>query len=251
MSWNNLRNKSAMLGACLAGLVLCLSQPAMAIGGHVLALDKAQMDLGDTASLQRGAQIFVDRCLSCHSANFMRYNRIGLDLGMTDAEVKKRLIKAADIKVGSTMQSTMPAGLAKTAFGVVPPDLSLTARSRGSDWLYSYLRSFYVDPARPLGVNNLLFKDVGMPNVFWHEQGEQALSKDAHGGATLSLLKPGTMSPAEFDGMVGDLVGFMTYMAEPAQLQRRSMGFWVLGFLAVLFVLLFLLKQEYWRDVKH
>ena len=239
----------AILGACLALFSMLLS-PAYASGGHVAGLVKAEIDLGDTASLQRGAQIFVDRCLSCHSADFMRYNRIGQDLGMSDAEVKARLIRGADVKVGSTMQSTMPSALATTAFGVVPPDLSLTARSRGADWLYSYLRAFYVDPARPLGVNNLVFRDVGMPNVFWREQGEQILSKDAHGAEALSLLKPGSMSPAEFDGMIGDLVGFMAYMAEPAVLQRKSLGFWVLGFLAVLFVLLFLLKTEYWRDIK-
>jgi len=237
------------LGMCLALLGVLLS-PAQASGGKVEGLVKAEINLGDTASLQRGAQLFVDRCLSCHSANLMRYNRIGQDLGMSDAEVKARLIRGADVKIGSTMQSTMPAALANTAFGVVPPDLSLTARSRGADWLYSYLRAFYVDPARPLGVNNLVFKDVGMPNVFWREQGEQVLSKGAHGEAVLSLAKPGSMSPAEFDGMMGDLVGFMTYMAEPAVLQRKSLGLWVLGFLAVLFVLLFLLKQDYWRDIK-
>ena len=237
------------LGMCLALLGMSLS-PVQASGGKVEGLVKAEMDLGDTASLQRGAQVFVDRCLSCHSANLMRYNRIGQDLGLSDADVKARLIRGADVKIGSTMQSTMPAALAKTAFGVVPPDLSLTARSRGADWLYSYLRAFYVDPARPLGVNNLVFKDVGMPNVFWREQGEQVLSKGAHGESVLSLSKPGSMSPAEFDRMMGDLVGFMTYMAEPAVLQRKSLGAWVLGFLAVLFVLLFLLKQEYWRDIK-
>jgi len=237
------------LGACLALLGVLLS-PVQASGGHVAGLVKAEIDLGDTASLQRGAQIFVDRCLSCHSANLMRYNRIGQDLGMSEDEVKSRLMRGADVKMGSTMQSTMPAALANTAFGVVPPDLSLTARSRGVDWLYSYLRAFYLDPARPLGVNNLVFKDVGMPNVFWREQGEQVLSKDAHGEAILSLVKPGSMSPADFDGMIGDLVGYMSYMAEPAVLQRKSLGFWVLGFLAVLFVLLFLLKQEYWRDIK-
>ena len=240
---------AAFLGACLAFLGV-FGSPAQASGGHVAGLVKAEIDLGDTASLQRGAQIFVDRCLSCHSANLMRYNRIGLDLGMSEVEVKERLIRGADVKIGSTMQSNMPAELAKTAFGIVPPDLSLTARSRGSNWLYSYLRAFYVDPARPLGVNNLVFKDVGMPNVFWREQGEQVLGKDAHGEASLSLAKPGSMSPAEFDGMMGDLVGFMTYMAEPAILQRKSMGLWVLGFLAVLFVLLFLLKADYWRDIK-
>ncbi len=237
----------------LAGVALSFSLAGAvhAGGGHdVAGLVKAQMDLGDTFSLQRGAQLFVDRCLSCHSAKFMRYNRIGQDLGMTEEEVKAKLIRGADVKIGSTLQSTMPESLAKTAFGVVPPDLSLTARSRGSDWLYSYLRAFYVDPARPLGVNNLVFKDVGMPNVFWREQGQQVLVHGSSGKPELIIDKPGSMSPAEFDGMIGDLTAFMTYMAEPAILQRKSMGVWVLGFLAIMIVLLYLLKKDYWRDVK-
>ena len=244
---------SVFWGAGIAALALLagLAAPVYASSGHVAGLVKAEIDLGDTASLQRGAQVFVDRCLSCHSAKFMRYNRIGQDLGMSEDEVKSRLIRGAEVKIGSTLQSTMPEALAKTAFGVVPPDLSLTARSRGSDWLYSYLRAFYLDPARALGVNNQVFPDVGMPNVFWREQGEQVLLTDAQGHTRLELIKPGSMSPAEFDGMMSDLTGFMTYMAEPAILQRKSLGYWVLGFLALMFVLLFLLKKEYWRDVKH
>ena len=234
-------------------LALCgaLVAPAQASGGHVAGLVKAEIDLGDTAALQRGAQIFVDRCLSCHSAQFMRYNRIGQDLGMSEDEVKAKLMRGADVKIGSTLQSTMPPALATTAFGVVPPDLSLTARSRGADWLYSYLRAFYVDPSRPLGVNNLVFKDVGMPNVFWREQGEQVLTQGSDGLPSLHLAKPGSMSAADFDGMIGDLTTFMVYMAEPAALQRKSLGVWVLGFLALLFVLFYLLKKDYWRDVKH
>ncbi|MEW5839220.1 MAG: cytochrome c1 [Pseudomonadota bacterium] len=246
----NALQRFSFWGFCLLLLGLS-SHAALASGGSVAGLVKAEIDLGDTASLQRGAQLFVDRCLSCHSAKFMRYNRIGQDLGMSEEEVKAKLIRGADVKIGSTLQSAMPDALAKTAFGVVPPDLSLTARSRGADWLYSYLRAFYVDPTRSLGVNNQVFPGVGMPNVFWREQGEQVLLKDEHGHASLKLVKPGSMTPAEFDGMIGDLTAFMSYMAEPAVLQRKALGVWVLGFLALLFVILYLLKKEYWRDVKH
>ncbi|MGC9008448.1 MAG: cytochrome c1 [Halothiobacillaceae bacterium] len=231
----------------------------MAGGGHGMTLDRASIDISDTASLQRGAQLFVDHCLSCHSAKYMRYNRIGQDLGWTDEEVKQRLIKG-ETKVGETMVSAMPANYAKTAFnGAVPPDLSLTARSRGADWLYTYLRSFYVDPARPTGANNLLFKDVSMPNVFWREQGVvmPVTHEVVHeGGAKevvvdgLKLEQPGTLKPEEFDAMIRDLVGFMVYMGEPAQLKRLALGPWVLGFLVLFFVIAYLLKKEYWRDVK-
>jgi ubiquinol-cytochrome c reductase cytochrome c1 subunit len=242
----------------IAGLLL-MPAAAMAGGGHGMALDKADIDIADKASLQRGAQLFVDNCLSCHSAKYMRYNRIGQDLGWTDEEVKQRLIKG-EAKVGDTMVSAMPAEYAKNAFnGAVPPDLSLVARSRGEDWLYTYLRSFYTDPARPMGVNNLLFKDVSMPNVFWREQGVvMPVTREVvhEGGAKeivvegLRLEQPGSMSPEEFDAMIRDLVGFMVYMGEPAQLKRLALGPWVLGFLALFFVIAYLLKKEYWRDVK-
>jgi ubiquinol-cytochrome c reductase cytochrome c1 subunit len=241
----------------IAGLLL-MPAAAMAAGGHGVALDKAKVDLSDTASLQRGAQLFVDNCLSCHSAKFMRYNRIGQDLGWTDEEVKQRLIKG-EAKVGDTMISSMPVDYAKSACnGAVPPDLSLTTRSRGTDWLYTYLRSFYTDPARSMGVNNLLFKDVSMPNVFWREQGVvmPVTHEVEFNGATdtlvtgIKLEQPGTMSVEEFDAMIRDLVGFMDYMGEPAQLKRQALGPWVLGFLALFFVIVYLLKKEYWRDVK-
>ncbi|MFZ5467135.1 MAG: cytochrome c1 [Pseudomonadota bacterium] len=242
----------------IAGLLL-MPAAAMAAGGHGMTLDKAGIDISDTASLQRGAQLFVDNCLSCHSAKYMRYNRIGQDLGWTDEEVKQRLIKG-EAKVGETMASGMPAEYAKNAFnGAVPPDLSLVARSRGADWLYTYLRSFYTDPARPMGVNNLLFKDVSMPNVFWREQGVvmPVTHEVAHEGGSkeivvdsLRLEQPGSMSTEEFDAMIRDLVGFMVYMGEPAQLKRLALGPWVLGFLALFFVIAYLLKKEYWRDVK-
>ncbi len=247
----------AAFKAMLAGLCL-MPLAAMASGGHGMALDDARVDLGDRAALQRGAQLFVENCLSCHSAQYMRYNRIGQDLGWTDEEVRQRLIKGA-AKVGETMSGGMPADYAKNAFGVVPPDLSLTARARGEDWLYTYLRSFYADPARPMGANNRLFKDVGMPNIFWREQGVvvPVVHEVRHeGGATeqvvtgLKLEQPGSMTPEQFDGMIRDLVGYMVYMSEPAVLKRQAIGPWVLAFLALFFVIIYLLKKEYWRDIK-
>ncbi|MEW6445048.1 MAG: cytochrome c1 [Pseudomonadota bacterium] len=234
--------------ALIASLLLA-SAPVLAGGGHGMALDKAGVDLSDTASLQRGAQLFVDNCLSCHAAKYMRYNRIGQDLGWSVDEVRQRLVKG-DAKPGDTMASGMPVAYAKAAFGVLPPDLSLTARSQGADWIYTYLRSFYADPSRPTGANNLLFKDVGMPNVFWREQGEMSKEDDGHGGFKLVQTKPGSMSPEAFDGMIRDLTGFMVYMAEPAVLKRQAVGPWVLGFLLVFFVIVYLLKRDYWRDVK-
>lgn len=234
--------------ALIASLLLA-SSTALAAGGHGMALDEARVDLSDKASLQRGAQLFVDNCLSCHSAQYMRYNRIGQDLGLTDDEVKQRLIKG-DAKVGETMAAGMTVEHAKSAFGAPPPDLSLTARSRGEDWIYTYLHSFYSDPERPTGVNNLLFKDVSMPNIFWREQGEMSKVEDGHGGFKLVQTKPGSMSAEEYDGMIRDLTGFMVYMGEPAALKRQALGPWVLGFLAIFFVITFLLKKEYWRDVK-
>ncbi|MDD3608841.1 MAG: cytochrome c1 [Halothiobacillaceae bacterium] len=242
----------------IALFFLCLLPwTAHAAGGHGVTLDKAGIDLQDTESLKRGAEIFVQRCLSCHSAHFMRYNRVGTDLGLSVEEVKARLIAGA-AKPGDTMQSGMPAAYANQAFGVTPPDLTLSARLRGADWLYTYLRSFYSDEARPFGVNNVVFKDVGMPNVFWREQGQQQgqfvtvkngenESKALEG---LKLVQPGTLTPEQFDAMIRDLVGFMVYMAEPAQLERKSLGIWVLAFIALFTFVMFLLKREYWRDVK-
>lgn len=243
--------------ALLAGLLI-LPAVALAGGGGGMALDKANVDLSDTDALKRGALLFADNCLSCHSAQYMRYNRVGQDLGLTEDEVKHRLIKG-DAKVGDTMASGMPADYATKAFGVVPPDLSLTARSRGADWLYTYMRSFYVDPARPTGANNLLFKDVGMPNIFWREQGvvkPVVHEVEREGGAKeqvvtgIKLEQPGTMSAEQFDGMIRDLVGYMVYMGEPAVLKRQAIGPWVLAFLALFFVITYLLKKEYWRDIK-
>ena len=221
------------------------------------ALDKAPVDLSDKASLQHGAKLFVNYCLSCHSANFMRYNRMAKDLGLTDAEVKDNLMFASD-KVGDTMSVAMNPEDAKRWFGNPPPDLSVIARARGADYLYTYLRTFYQDDKRPFGVNNEVFKDVGMPHVLAELQGVQKAvyhtEKDAEGIEHTSitgfeLVTKGSMTPAEYDAAVGDLVNFLVYMGEPAQLQRKAMGIKVIAFLLVFFVLAYLLKKEYWKDI--
>jgi ubiquinol-cytochrome c reductase cytochrome c1 subunit len=230
-------------------LVLLSAVPAMALASGGVHLDKAPGSLSDQASLQRGAKVFLDNCLACHSASYMRYNRL-MDLGLSEEDIKKVLPEGS--KLGSTMKSVMDSESAKMAFGVAPPDLSVVARSRGTDWLYTYLRSFYADASRPSGVNNVVFPLVAMPNVLGGMQGEQTLHVEKHDGhevQTLKLTTPGSMAPAEFDAMVGDLVNYLDYMGEPAKLVRYKLGFIVLGFLFVLLVLSYALKKEFWKDV--
>lgn len=234
---------------------------AFAAGGGV-HLESAPIDTSDMESVKRGAKHFIDYCFSCHEASYMRYNRIGRDTGMTDAEVRDELIfttneKGEPTKVGSLMKVAMTDEYAKEAFGIAVPDLTLSARARGADWLYTYLRSFYVDPYRPTGVNNLVFADVGMPNVLASLQGMQKAvykTETRHGVDVeyvdhLELAQPGSMSPEEFDQFLADLVNFMVYLAEPVQNERKSLGIKVLIFLVIFFVFAYLLKKEYWKDV--
>lgn len=218
-------------------------------------LDKAPINLDDKASLQRGAQVFANYCLSCHSADYMRYNRLQ-DIGLTDAQIKANLMFGHE-NVGDTMTVAMRPDEAKAWFGNPPPDLSVIARARGADWLYTYLRSFYRDDSRPTGWNNLVFDKVAMPFPLWQQQGEQVLKVEHETGADgekhdlskLVLAKPGTMTPPQYDQMVADLVNYLVYMGEPAQQFRKEVGVYVLLFLAVFFVVAYYLKREYWKDV--
>ena len=224
---------------------------AWSAGGGV-PLDDANIDLGDQASLQRGARLFVNYCLSCHSAKYQRYNRTAKDLGLTEEEVEQNLMFTTD-KIGDTMNISMDAGDAEVWFGVAPPDLSVIARARGVDWLYTYLRSFYIDEARPFGVNNTVFPDVGMPHVLWELQGMQKAVFSDHDGQQVfekfEQVTPGSMSGEEFDSAMRDLTAFLSYIGEPIQMERRRLGVWVLIFLALFFVLSYALKKEYWKDV--
>lgn len=221
-----------------------------ALASGEVHLDKAPVNLEDHASLQRGAKHFVTQCLSCHGAQAMRYNRMQ-DIGLSEQQIKDTLILTG-AKVGDTMQGMMNPKDAKMAFGVAPPDLSVISRSRGADWLYTYLRGFYRDPARPTGWNNIVFDKVAMPHVLAGFQGEQTLQvsgEGAHETRTLALSQPGSMSPAEFDAMAGDLVNYLVFVGEPARMTRTKLGVIVLLFLGVLFVLTVLLKKEFWKDI--
>jgi len=237
----------------LGMLVLLMAVPAMAIAsGAGVHLDTAPVNLQDQASLQRGAKLFTSRCLACHSASYMRYNRLR-DIGMSEEQIKKDLELPEDVKLGSTMQAAMDSNSAKLAYGVAPPDLSVIARSRSADWLYTYMRSFHVDSTRPSGWNNTTFPNVGMPFVLADLQGEQALEIEKHEGhetKKLVLKTPGSLKPAEYDSAVADLTNYLVYMGEPAKLVRNQIGWIVLAFLSILLVLVYALKKEVWKDIK-
>jgi ubiquinol-cytochrome c reductase cytochrome c1 subunit len=230
---------------------------AMASGGGEFDLMPANNDLHDKVSLQSGARLFVNYCLSCHSAGYMRYNRMGKDLGISDDMVKKNMMFASD-KIGSLMKVAMSSDDAEAFFGTAPPDLTVVARSRGVDWLYTYLTTFYKDESRPFGVNNAVFPNVGMPHVLVGLQGEQRPVYEEHhtedGGTREVLvgvepLTEGSMTAEEYRLAVRDLVNFLDYMGEPAKLERRRLGVWVLAFLVIAFFVTYALKKEYWKDV--
>jgi ubiquinol-cytochrome c reductase cytochrome c1 subunit len=231
---------------------------AMAAGGAKVELQPANISLSNEASIQRGAKMFMNYCMGCHSAQYARYNLL-TNVGLSEDEIKDNLIFNADAKVGDLMTIAMPEADAAAWFGAPPPDLTLNARIRhnGADWLYSYLKSFYVDESRPMGVNNTVFPNVGMPHVLWELQGiQKAVYKDVqHGNKVekvverLELVEPGTMTPAEYDSAVRDLTTFLVYLSEPVKLERQALGIWVLLFLAVFTVIAYLLKKNYWQDV--
>ena len=221
-------------------------------------LDKANINPDDEESLRRGASLFANYCFNCHSATLMRYNRIGRDLGFDDAQLEGVLIFTG-AKVGDLMQNAMHPDDAKRWFGVVPPDLSVVSRSRGVDWIYTYLRSFYKDPSRPWGVNNAVFKDVAMPHVLWELQGLQEAQYETKTNeegmkhkviSGLKLVQPGKMSSEQYDNAIRDIVNFLNYMGEPTKQARLKLGKWVLLYLLILLVLVWLVKKEYWKDVK-
>ncbi|WP_031433958.1 cytochrome c1 [Methylomarinum vadi] len=232
-------------------LLLLLPVSVFASGAGI-ELEEADIDLSDTASLERGAQHFVTYCLGCHSAKHIRYKRIALDLNIDEAKVLKD-IAPLNANIYDKMNTAMNRHDATKWFGTYPPDLSLIARSRGADWLYSYLKGFYLDESKPLGVNNSVFKDVGMPNVLWQLQGEQtAVIKNIDGQEVvtkLTLAEPGELSPKEFDRFVNDLVNFLVYVGEPVQMERKAMGKYVLFFILMFTVVAYLLKREYWKDI--
>ena len=238
------------LAVFASGLLLSFSVYA-AGGGATL---QAGNDLSDRASLQRGAQLYMNNCSGCHSLKYLRYSRMAEDLGLTEEEVMTNL-NFTGAKFGEQIMVAMPAEHATKWFGKMPPDLSLISRVRGSDWIYTYLKSFYLDETRPLGWNNKLFPNASMPNPLWQLQGLQHAEMsepDAIGERQVEALKvtqPGTQTPVQFDQTARDITNFLEYAGEPAALKRQSMGVWVILFLAVLTFLFYLLKQEYWKDV--
>ncbi len=229
-------------------LVLAFLLPMAALANEHVKLDHAPIDPSNQVSLQRGAKTFVNYCLNCHSASYMRYNRLQ-DIGLTDTQIKANLLFAGD-KVGDTMTVAMPKADAKAWFGATPPDLSVEARARGADWLYSYLRGFYRDDTRPTGWNNTVYDKVAMPHVLWELQGQQVLKvNEATEEHVLVLDKPGTLSPAEYNLMVADLVNYLVFMAEPYKERDKHLGLLVLAFLGLLFGLTYALKKEFWKDI--
>lgn len=234
---------------------------AHATSGEAIAWDKAPSNTNDLPSLQNGAKLFVNYCLNCHSAAFMRYNRLR-DIGLTEQQIKDNLLFATD-KVGETMKSAIDPKQAKEWFGANPPDLSVIARSRsghggtGADYIYTYLRTYYRDPAKATGWNNLTFPNVGMPHALWELQGErepQFDTREVHGHETKVFagwkqLTPGAMTPLQYDQAVGDLVGYLQWMGEPEQNTRVRVGVWVLLFLGVLTLFTWRLNAAFWKDI--
>ena len=233
-----------------AGLLLS----TVALANETAGLQQAGTDLDDKASLQRGAQLFMNNCSGCHSLKYLRYARIGEDLDLTEDEVQQNLNLNGG-KIGDHVISPMTEQMGKAAFGKAPPDLSVIARVRGSDWIYTYLKSFYLDESRPVGWNNKLFANASMQNPLWEMQG---LQQPVYGKKTatgempvegFTISQPGTQTPEQFDQTVRDITAFLEYAGEPAAIKRQGIGVWAVLFLAFFTFIAYLLKKEYWRDV--
>lgn len=244
--------------------LMIVSAPAFASGSAATLL-KARNDLNNQESLQRGAKYFVNYCMGCHSAQYVRYSRVGQDLDISEHELVNNLMFNTG-KPFETMTASMKSEDAERWFGAPAPDLSLISRSRNPDWLYTYLKSFYKDAKRPLGSNNMLLPGASMPNVFWELQGEQVPifhnvdvdALDENGQKTTRSVKTfshfakageGSLSEQAFDGVVRDIVNFLDYIGEPIKMKRKKMGVWVIFYLLILFGFAYFLKQEIWKDV--
>ncbi|MCL1058746.1 cytochrome c1 [Shewanella gelidimarina] len=226
----------------LIALVALVPTLAMASGGGA-HLEDANIDLNDQASLQRGLDHFQNNCAGCHSTQYQRYERVSTDLNIP-LDVMSAKYVHGEAKVGELMENAIPEVDAAKWFGATPPDLTLVARVRGEDWVYSYLKGFYKDESRPFGVNNTVFPSVGMPHVLQELQGLAVKQEDGTLVAT-----GGTLSAEEYDQYVRDITGFLVYSGDPVKLERESLGWWVMGFLFIFFIVAYLLKKEYWKDV--
>ena len=233
-------------------ILLSIIVPSTAIAASSSAeLRPVFIDLGNKASLQRGAQIFFNNCSGCHTLQYHRYSKLVDDLNISETMVRSNLILTTQkggepTKLGSTITNAINHDSIKEAFGVVPPDLTLTARSRGPEWIYTFLTSFYEDNSRPMGVNNILYPNVNMPHVLWYKEGLKTYDENNQ----LILKVDGQLSQKEYEQEITDLVNFLTYVSEPAQLERYSIGLWVMIFLVFFAFITYLLKIEYWRDIK-
>lgn len=235
-------------------IALLAAAPLIAFGAEGYRLDRSPHDPRDLVSLQAGARTYMNYCLGCHGLQFMRYEGLK-QLGLSEAQIKDNLMFTAE-KVGEPIKIAFNPKDAKSWFGVAPPDLSVVGRSRGADWLYTYLRAFYRDPKTVTGWNNAVFPNVSMPHALWTLQGQRALEvvepHEGHGPVQYkwSQLTKGTETAAEYDATVRDLVNFLMYVGEPSGIERRPIGIVVLFVLGLLFVFAYLLKKEYWKDVK-
>ncbi len=236
----------------LSIFALCFITNINAAGSNV-SLEKVLIDLSNKQSLQRGAQIYMNNCSGCHTLKYQRYVKFIDHLDLDSRTIENNLIFTTDLngertKIGSLILNAVNKTHSKEAFGVMPPDLTLTARSRGSDWIYTFLLSFYKDESRPFGANNKLYPNVNMPHVLWYMEGVKEPTDQSL--ADFKYTSVGSMSYDEYKSSMTDLVNFLTYVSEPAQLDRYRIGFWVILFLLIFSVLAYLLKVEYWKDVK-
>lgn len=243
----NLFSRAAVFAA---GLLLSISAFANE-GGN---LQQSGVDLNDKASLQRGAALFMNYCSGCHSLKYVRYASLSQDLGLTEEQVMENLNFSGG-KIGDHVLSAMTPEMGKAAFGKAPPDLSLIARVRGSDWIYTYLKSFYLDETRPVGWNNTLFANVSMPNPLWELQGVQqpVYGKKTEAGELpvegFTISQPGSQNAKQYDQTVRDITAFLEYAGEPVALKRQNVGVWAILFLVFFTFMAWLLKREFWRDV--
>jgi len=251
--------RTAVAVSLAAAVACCLVVDVARAAGAGVALETPRIDQGNLKSLQRGAQAFVNNCMGCHSAGYQRYSRLAQDLGLSEEDVAANLIFTTDeagepTKVGALMTNAMTEEYGKTAFGVAPPNLSLTARSRGTDWIYTFLKSFYLDPERVgTGVNNLVYPGTAMPHVLWSLQGWQEAEHgdDEHPDTVtdLKLMSPGSLDERAYDDYIADLTNFLGYISDPIKETRHRIGIFVLLFLFALLAVAWFLKKEYWKDV--
>ncbi len=228
-------------------LILLTVGMALTAGLHADTIVPVNNDVSDVESLQRGAQTYFENCVACHSLEHARYNRVARDLNIPE-DLFEEFLLDADHAIGDLMTNALTAEQGRQFFGSIPPDLTLVARVRGTDWLYGFLRGFYEDELRPYGVNNAVYRNVGMPHAMVNSQGLCAEAPTADGCA--EFASEGSMTPEEFDGAMYDLVNFLDYMGEPIQLQRQRIGWFVMAFLSVFLVFAWLLYRELWKDVK-